>query len=771
MPLRSNFAETAFWQPHLTTGADGSVAIEFQVPESLTSWKLWIAGWTRDLVSGTLERQVETAKELMVRPYLPRFLREGDAAELKVAVQDAGKGPLAGRVHLAIVDPESKEDLSAAFGLPAGGAEADFAVRPGEGTTLTFPVVTPRGPRPVAFRVEARAGALSDGELRPLPVLPSRIELAQSRFVALSGRERRELVFDDMTKPDPTRIDESLVVTVDGQLFYAMLDALPYLVDYPYECTEQTLNRFVSSGILGSLFDRYPAVATMARELAKRDTRYERFDAADPNRRMALEETPWLRESRGGDGTDQALLRVLDPKVARAQRDDALGKLRQMQLPSGAFPWFPGGQPSPYMTLYLLDGFARAAGFGVDVPKDMVQRGWAYLAGEIERDWWRQAIAHDCCWELLTYANYVASSYPDPSWMGEVLPVARRREILDFSFKHWRQHSPMLKLELASTLHRMDRDADARKVLAAVMDSAKTDRDLGTYWAPEDRAWLWYNDTIETQAWALRTLSEVTPDDPRAPGLVQWLFLNKKLNHWKSTRATAEVLYSLAVYLDREHLLGERQEVMVGLGGRTTTFDFEPDRYTGKKNQVVLPGEEIVPERDSKVVVEQTTPGTAFASATWHFSTEQLPAEARGDLFHVERRWFRRVKTGPEVTLTPLAEGERLAVGDELEVQLSISAKAAAEYVHLRDPRAAGLEPDTSKSGWRWDLGIAWYQETRDSGTDFFFEQLPAGEYTLKYRLRAATAGTFRAAPAQLDSMYAPEFVAYSSGERLTIAP
>jgi hypothetical protein len=771
VPLRSNFAETAFWQPHLTTAADGSVAIEFQVPESLTSWKLWIAGWTRELVSGTLEREVETAKELMVRPYLPRFLREGDRADLKVTVQDAGKGPLAGTVRLAIVDPETKQDLSADFGLPAGGGEADFSARPGEGTTVTFPVTTPRGPRPVAFRVEARSGALSDGELRPLPVLPSRIELAQSRFVALSGAERRELVFGDMTKPDPTRIDDSLVVTVDGQLFYSLLDALPYLVDYPYECTEQTLNRFVSTGILASLFDRYPAVATMAKELAKRDTRYERFDAEDPNRRMALEETPWLREARGGDGTDQALLRVLDPDVARAQQADALGKLRQAQLPSGAFPWFPGGRPSPFMTLYLLDGFARAASFGVDVPKEMVQRGWKYLAGEIERDWWRQAIAHDCCWELLTYANYVASSYPDPSWMGDVLPVSKRREILDFSFKHWRDHSPMLKLELASTLHRMDRDADARKVLAAVMDSARTDRDLGTYWAPEDRAWLWYNDTIETQAWALRTLTEITPDDPRATGLVQWLFLNKKLNHWKSTRATAEVLYSLAVYLEREHLIGAPQQVKVELGGRTTTFDFEPDRYTGKKNQIVLPGDEIRPERDSKVVVEQTTPGTAFASATWHFSTEQLPEEARGDLFHVERRWFRRVKTGPEVTLTPLAEGERLAVGDELEVQLSITAKAAAEYVHLRDPRAAGLEPDTSKSGWRWDLGIAWYQETRDSGTDFFFEQLPAGEYTLKYRLRAATAGTFRAAPAQLDSMYAPEFVAYSSGERLTIAP
>ena len=43
------------------------------------------------------------------------------------------------------------------------------------------------------------------------------------------------------------------------------------------------------------------------------------------------------------------------------------------------------------------------------------------------------------------------------------------------------------------------------------MDSAKTERDLGTYWAPEDRAWLWYNDTIETHALALRALGELDP--------------------------------------------------------------------------------------------------------------------------------------------------------------------------------------------------------------------------------------------------------------------
>ena len=772
--LRSNFAETAFWQPQLLTGADGSATIEFTVPDSVTSWRVWVAALSQTLASGYVEKNAESVKELMIRPYLPRFLREGDIAQLKVVVNSAGETALAGEATLEITDPETSVSLLAEFGLTAATATLPFRVEPGKGVDLTFALAAPRRVGPTAFRVVARAGNLSDGELRPLPLLPSRIHLAQSRFVTLKGAERRAMTFDDMKKADPTRIDEQMVVTVDGQLFYSMLDALPYLIQYPYECTEQTLNRFVSSGMLSSLFAQYPAVARAAEEMAARETPRERFDAADPNLKMALEETPWLRESRGGDQAGNDFLRLLDPAVALAQRDDAVAKLSKAQLPNGGFPWFAGGPASPYMTLYLMGGLARAAEFEVPVPREMVQRGWQYLAREAKEDWLPRAVHDDCCWELLTYLNYVASSYPDSSWTGEFLSVADRRTILDFSFKHWRDHKPLLKLQLASTLERLDRHKDAVLVLASVMDSAKTTRDEGTFWQPEDRAWLWYNDRIETHAWALRTLMEVTPSDPRRDGLVQWLFLNKKLNHWKSTRATAEVLYSLAAYLKATNTLAVREEATVEVANQTTTFVFEPDRFTGKKNQVVVPGDKLDAQRrpeDASVTVEKQTPGLMFASATWHFSTEELPAESRSDLFGVERHYFKRVKTGAEVTLVPITTGTALAVGDEVEVQLSLRAKAAAEYVHLRDPRPAGLEPDRPESGWKWDLGISRYEETRDSGANFFFENLPAGEYTFKYRLRANLAGEFRSGPAQVQSIYAPEFVAYSAGQRLRIEP
>lgn len=769
-PVRSDFSETAFWFPQLLVGDDGSVSFEFEVPDSVTEWAVWSHALTRDLRSGSVQTRTRTVKDLLVRPYLPRFFREGDRAALKMVVNNASDQTFSGTLDVEILDPRTDRSLLAEFGLSPEQAQGlPFTVEPGGGANLTVPVAAPRQVGPVAFRVVARAGGLSDGELRPLPVLPSRLHLSQSRFVTLRDQDRRTLVFEDLTESAaPSLETESLVVHVDAQLFYSVLDALPYLVSYPYSCTEQTLNRFLSTGILSSLFDDYPAVARMAQEMSQRDTRFEAWQDDDPNRRLLLEETPWLRTSRGEGGENEELLKVLDPNISRAQRDLALAELREAQTASGGFPWWPGGPPSPFITLYLLSGFSRALEFGVEVPQDLVVSAWSYLESHYVDELARHLVQEECCWETITFLNYTLSSYPDPAWTGGAFSDDDREKMLDFSFRNWRKHSPRLKGYLALTLERAERTEDARLVWDSVMDSSHTSRDEGTSWAPEDRAWLWYNDTIETHAMALRTLSELDPDDDRRHGLVQWLLLNKKLGHWKSTRATAEVIYSLAHYLQQEDALATREEVTVQLADRRHTFVFEPDRYTGKNNLFEVDGAEVTPAMGS-IEVSKEGKGFAFASATWHFATDELPDEARGDFFSVERSFFRRHHDGRDWVLQPIAEGAAITPGDQLEVQLSIRAKHAAEYVHLRDPRGAGFEPESVTSGYRWDLGLGFYEEIRDSGANFFFEWLPAGEYTFKYRLRANLAGTFRVGPATLQSMYAPEFVAYSSGKVLEI--
>jgi alpha-2-macroglobulin len=770
--LRSDFSETAFWQPHLLTGPDGSATIEFKVPDSVTSWSVWVHAITQDFKSGFVHREAQSVKNLMVRPYLPRFLREGDQAEIKVVVNNASDHELKGVLNFDIIDVATDQSVLSQFGLSKSDAsDKPFTVDKGSATNLTFPIKTPAGVGQIAFKVTATSGDFSDGELRPVPILPGRMRLMQSRFVTLKDQAQRVMRFDDLARnDDPTRINEQMVVTLDAQLFYSVLSALPYLVNYPYECTEQTLNRFLSTGILSSLYKQYPAIDRMAKEFSSRETRFEKWDAADPNRKMALEETPWLQMAKGGDDKTSDLFNMLDSRIAKAERESALAKLRQMQTSSGGFPWFPGGPPSPYMTLYLLHGFSKALEFGVDVPREIVKPAWDYMHRHYMDEIVKNMMSCDCGWETVTFLNYILSNYPDSSWYEGSFTAEDRQKMLDFSFKHWRLHSNYLKEYLALTLKRMDRPKDALLVWESVMDSAKTAEDQGTFWAPEDRAWLWYNDTIETHAFAIRTDMELLPQDPKLDGMVLWLFLNKKMDHWKSTRATAEVIYSLAHYLKKTGQLGIREDATVTVGNQKTSFIFEPDRYTGKKNQIVIPGEKIDPKSTSAITVEKTSKAPLFASATWHFSTEKLPEEERGDYLKLSRSYFKRVSAGKEFILQPLREGATLAPGDEVEVQLSLTSKHPMEYVHLRDPRAAGFEPASNLSQHKWDLGISWYEEIRDSGTNFFFEHLPQGEYTFKYSIRATTAGAFKVAPATVQPMYAPEFAAYSSGATITIS-
>jgi len=199
---------------------------------------------------------------------------------------------------------------------------------------------------------------------------------------------------------------------------------------------------------------------------------------------------------------------------------------------------------------------------------------------------------------------------------------------------------------------------------------------------------------------------------------------HKKLNHWKSTKATAEVIYSVAYFLKTTGALGVREAVAVDACRTRTVFTFEPDAYTGKKNQVVVPGEKLRPDC-AAVRLSKEGKGLAFASATWHFSTDRMPEKGEGDPLRRGADLLPPREKGGETVLQPLADGAALAVGDEVEAHLSIRARHPAEYVQVRDPRPSGCEPVTLTSGYKWDLGLVRYEEIRDSGTTFSWSGCP----------------------------------------------
>ena len=121
--------------------------------------------------------------------------------------------------------------------------------------------------------------------------------------------------------------------------------------------------------------------------------------------------------------------------------------------------------------------------------------------------------------------------------------------------------------------------------------------------------------------------------------------------------------------------------------------------------------------------------------------------------------------------LIAVSEKNILKPGDKLKMRVIITTDRDLEYVHLKDMRAACLEPVNVLSGYQWQDGLGYYQTTQDASTSFFFNRLPKGTFVLEYPVFVTTSGNYSNGISVLECMYAPEFAAHSEGIRLHVDP
>jgi uncharacterized protein YfaS (alpha-2-macroglobulin family) len=749
--VRTDFSETAYYNPQLKV-QKGSADFSFTIPERLTSWKVTSYLLTRNARRGTVAAETVTKKDLMVRLDIPRFFREGDVSRLTAVVTNDTDGELAGAVDLSLT--LDGQDALDSFGVKTPAQP--FTVK-GKGTvSLAWDIKAPAGTGAYKVRAVARAGQLSDAQENDLPLLPSRERLVASAVASLDGAASKKFSLPELESADPSRQVESLHLEVQPQLILTILNSLPFLVHYPYECTEQLLNRYVPLAITNGFYRKYPALRASAAKIPRRDTITPEWDRDNPASMMTLMETPWEEQSKGLKSY-WPVIDMLDPKTVATEKEDALYKLKAYQNADGSFPWFPGGHPNLYMTLYVLEGLGEASRYGVEIPEDMAKRALAYTLREIS--------AHMKPAEeetsLILYAAYVVTSFPK-DWAESRTALTYAKAWADYADKHADAMTAFGKAYAAYVYLRLGEKQKAESYLDRAMDGARTDDIAGVYWTPEKISWLWYSDTVEKHAFILRTLLAVRPKDPKIAGLAKWLMFNRKANGWKSTKASAAAIYSLLDVMKTRGALDKGDSYSMKWGAASESVELQPSDWAAKPLRWSKYGAEIT-KKDLAPTVQKKGPGLAFASFTGIYTTDKPAEESPAGMMNVSRQYFLRAKEGDAYKLTPLASGDTVAVGDQVEVHLTVNTRSQFEYVHLKDPKAAGFEAEELNSGWKWEQ-IARYEEPRDSLTNFFVEWLPHGEYVLKYRVRPTTPGTYRLGSAVIQSMYAPEFAAHSAG-------
>lgn len=821
--IRRKFADTAFWTPAVVTDAQGAATVQVTWPDNLTQWRAQAVGTSQTAQVGSGEARVTTKKDLLVRLQTPRFFVERDEVLLTANVQNSTDSDASVQVKLdltgigggeaEVITPDTRVSSTGSQPLGAGLLNAE---RPTPNASLLR--IPKNGEKRMDWRVHIkREGGLrvrmtaqsekaADAMETVVPVLVHGVE----RMTAQSGVMRRDgagsatvnIELPEARKPGSSE----LVVQLNPSLSAVMLDSLPYLADYPYGCIEQTMSRFLPSVVVAkTLHDlgyNLDDLRKRAKTLRDQAARNQKSKIQNPKSNSAYtypKGVPGMATLPSANSNFPRLYNpVFSEQTLNRMVTAGLKRIHDAQHSDGGWGWWPDDTSDAYMTAYVLYGLqtARDAGYKDQIAEDEVTRGLNFL---------RDRFLHEEDLHRMAYQARILAMAP--AYRDAIRPLVTGR-----LYDRRERLSPYSKALLALALHLVGDAPKANVLLRNLESTAKVDEANGTAnWENGDRYWWrWYNNKVETNATILQAYLAINPNAKLPAFVMKWLVNNRRGDAWPSTKETAEAVYALADYARVNKEFAADYTLTVDLGGRVRrNYKINHETALFGDNQFIVPDALLQTGAQPLTITRNGTGTLYYAAYTRYFSLEE-PIKETGNEVFVHRRYFRLLagtaKGAPEPT--PLAEdranpfltgkyelltiggdwtaapsdpegaqydrvelkdGETVASGDLLEVQLELESKNDYDYLVFEDMKPAGCEPVEVRSGGKEGLGVYSNRELRDQKVAFFLSSLPQGTRMLSYRLRAETPGQFHVLPTNGYAMYAPDVRTLSDEWRMGI--
>ena len=765
--VRSDFRATALWTPDLVTDTRGRAEATVKLPDSLTSWQGKARVATKDNRFGIADVTFQARLPLTCRLQAPRFFVVGDTCTVSAVINNHTDEPLAVKAELA------------ASGLNAEPRPLPPVTIPAHGETRVDWTVTATAAGPAKLTATAKGGMFGDAMEKTYVVHDHGIE----KFIGASTKLRGEAVSLHLDLPAARRAETTaLTVQVSPSIAASLLEALPYLANYPYGCTEQTMSRFL------------PAV-TVAKTLKDLGIK--------PEQATAYVEAALDAGAATVDGGRTNTVGELDRMVKAG-----LDRLYDFQHADGGWGWWKEGGSDAYMTAYVLWGLALAKDSGIALRGDVAERGLAWLEKKLVESEDQPDLQ---AWELHALSAHRRTSRFASTALANLW---EKRDGLNayskalfllatVNFGDPNKVAPILARNLRDGVLKDDRP-DASNLLPSTppLQHASTPALPTARWGAAGGWWRWSDGPIESTAFVLKALLAVNPQDDLVEPAMNWLVKNRRGGRWSNTRDTAYAILALCDYLrvSRETATDLAYDVVVN-GQKVASRTVTPDTALAAPAPLAVPRGLLRDGTNEVRVVRTTGAGPLYVSAfATFFSLEEPIAPAGHELF-VKRQYFKIV---PRPTLLkgvvydklPLNDGDAVRSGERIEVLLAVETKNDYAYLLFEDLKPAGFEAVELRSGgWlqarqltepagrrRFSAGLhdvdpgdyagatqGIYPEWRDRQVALFADRLDQGLWELRYELRAETPGRFHALPVVGHAMYVPEIRANSAEVRVTV--
>lgn len=791
---RKNFKETAFFFPQLRTDQNGKVSFNFTMPEILTRWKLQLLAHTTELKSTTKTLTTVTQKELMVVPNAPRFLREGDKITLSAKITNLTNNKLSGFAKLILTDAISGKDIN--ISLQNTNPNKNFTVDKDGNTSVSWDLSIPETLQAVQYKIVAKAGDFSDGEQNVLPVLTNRMLVTETMPMWIRSNQTKTFTLDKLKNNSSSTLkNHKLTLEMTSNPVWYAIQSLPYLMEYPYECAEQTFSRYYANTLASFVANSNPKIQEVFKAWKSSDALLSNLEKNQELKSLIIQETPWLRDAQSETQLKKRIALLFDLTKMANMQQKAINKLKDIQMSSGGFPWFKGGRyPSRFITQHIATGFGHLQKLGVTnfdkTTQKMIKKSVQFLDDELMAQYnklleraseikeqaktekkgekaYRDYLAKNNLNHFTIQYLYMRSFYNEITMSNDVKSAMSYYQ--NQTEEYWNDYNLYAKGQIALSLFRSDKKQTANKIVKSLKENAITSNELGMYWKTNTAGYYYYQAPIETQALMIEVFSEIESDTKTIDNLKVWLLKNKQTNRWKTTKATTEAVYALL--LNGSDWISVTEMVDIKVGNQTINpaemKDLKVEAGTGYFKTSW--NDTKIKKEMGDVTITKKGNGIAWGGLYWQYFEDLDKITSAKTPLKLNKKLFLKVNSDTGKELQEITKNTKVKVGDLITVRIELKSDRAMEFIHMKDMRASGVEPVNVLSTYKWQDNLGYYESTKDAATNFFFDRLPKGVYVFEYDVRVNNAGDFSNGITTIQSMYAPEFSSHSKGIRLKI--
>ena len=781
---RKNLKETVFFFPELRTDKDGNLILAYTNNEALTRWKLMSFAHTRDFSTAYNERTVQTRKELMVFPNAPRFIRDGDVVSFTAKVSNLSDQNLNGKARLTILDAITMQDVTNE--LVKSQSFLSFNIDKGRSQGLSWDIFVPDTKyQALTYTVTVEAENHTDGEENTIPVVTNRILVTESMPMWVKGNETKSFDFKAFrTQVSPTATDFRYTVEFTSSPIWYAVQALPYVNQQSHAGTQALVDRLYANALASGITNTHPKIKAVFDQWMTRDKNalISNLSKNEELKTAILEETPWVRQALTESEQKRNIAVLFDLTRMADEKTTAITKLAERQLPNGGFPWFPGGRDDEYTTQNVMENIGHLYRLGVldmndPILSNMTARALRYLDESLKTRYEKLKenvrkyggnLSDDHLDDLSVHYLYTRTFF------SHVNPMPDTKDAREYYFgqarKYWTKRGLYTQALIGLI---MDRNSDKTvdDIIRSLREKSFSSEELGMYWN-EGNGFYWYQLPIERQATMIELFSEAGGKADETDRMKIWLLKNKQTNHWKTSKATAAAIYAMLIQGETAGISGwitEGNLPSVTVGSKEL-YASEHSAEAGSGYIKKAWQSEPLSKDLASVKVTNRNKSVAWGAAYYQYFEKSDKIRGFTDTPLTLNKKYYRVDASPKGNvLEEVKAGTVIKPGDKLRVRIELRVDRQMEYVHMKDMRPSGFEPQNVLSEYKYQGQLGYYESTRDLATHFYFDYLPKGTFVFEYPVIAVHKGDFSAGIATIECSYAPEFTSHSEGIRVKV--